>query len=85
MSKFFLDESYEEYVNRMILESVQYRPDEEENEIEKYMNYEIEEEKPKNNKSLELIGEILGTIFSCLFFVGLISVLFWILGSLIGG
>lgn len=85
MSKFFLDESYEEYVNRMILESVQYRPDEEENEIEKYMNYEIEEEKPKNNKSLELIGKILDTIFSCLFFVGLIGVLFWILGSLIGG
>ena len=64
------------------------RKEEENKDIEdKYMNYEFEEktEETENNKSLGFTGEILGTIFSILFFGGILGTLFWILGSLCGG
>lgn len=38
------DETYEDYMNRKLLESVQHKPKE---ELAKYYDYEVEEEKPK--------------------------------------
>jgi uncharacterized protein YqhQ len=65
----------------------------EEATIQKYMNYEVEDNKNKeeheNDKSLGLLvrilGAILSTVLSILIFGGIIIVLFWILGTLISG
>lgn len=55
---------------------------------EKYMNYNVEEEKTeehKDDKSLGLLGDMICTILAVLFFGGILGTLFWILGSLCGG
>jgi hypothetical protein len=81
-----MNEAYEEYMNRKLSESVQYRPKEE--DMTKYYSYEVEEEKnaeTENDKKLGFTGEILAATFSLLFFGGILGTLFWILGSLISG
>lgn len=40
------DETYEEYMNRKLSESVQYKPKE---ELSKYYDYEVEEQKHKES------------------------------------
>ena len=40
-----MNETYEEYMNRKLSESVQYKPKEE--DMAKYYSYEVEEERPK--------------------------------------
>lgn len=56
-----MNEPYVEYMKRMLEESVQYKPKEEENTIEKYMNYEVEDEKPK--EETDWGGVIAGVIY----------------------
>ena len=130
-----MNETYEEYMNRKLLESVQYKPEEptkitlyadgqpyqiidlkniddmpeeeyndklkdawlknvhheavEEATIQKYMNYEVEEEKnteePEDDKSLGFTGEILAVAFTLLFFGSVFGILCWILVKDYGG
>lgn len=49
-------------------ESVQYKPKEEENTIEKYMNYEVEEEKTEETNNIIMVRAFV-----------LISILFWVI------
>ena len=81
------DEPYEEYMNRMLLESVQYRPNKPKEELtmDEYYDYEVEEEKPEDNTSLGLIGDVLAATFSLLFFGTVLGVCFWVIVNLIGG
>lgn len=85
------NEPYAEYMKRMLSESVQYKPKEkeEENIIEKYMNYEVKEEKnseeTENDKKLGFTGEILAVASSLLFFGGVLGVLIWVIVTLSGG
>lgn len=57
--------------------------------MEKYYNYEVEEEKKpeetENNKPLGFTAEIFSVAFSLLFVGGIVGTLLWILGSLISG
>lgn len=85
------DEAYEDYINRKLSESVQYKP-KEDTTMSQYYNYEVEDEnkktenkKTENNKSIGFTGEILAAASSLLFFGGLLGTLLWILGTSIGG
>lgn len=74
------DETYENYINRKLSESVQYKP-KEDTTMSQYYNYEVEDEnkKTENNKSIGFTGEIMAAASSLLFFGGLVGILLWIL------
>lgn len=66
---------YEDYMSRMLEESVQYKP-KEENEIEKYMDYEVDEKKEPKDEELPT-GIVALMIFSyVVFFGGIVFVLY---------
>lgn len=53
------DDEYEDYMERKLLESVQYKP--KEDMMAKYYDYEVEEEKPK--EKTDWGGVIAGVIY----------------------
>ena len=55
------DDEYEDYMNRKLLESLQYKPKEEEDIMAKYYDYEVDEEKPKDKTDWG--GVIAGVIY----------------------
>jgi len=63
------DETYEEYMNRKLSESVQYKPKE---ELSKYYDYEVEKEKPKEKmdwSEVALVIFIDATVIGVIVFV----------------
>lgn len=73
------NEPYAEYMKRMLSESVQYKPKEkeEENTIEKYMNYEVKEQEEEPKKIEVSTGSIVLIIFAyVMFFGGIVFVLY---------
>ena len=69
------DEPYSEYMKRMLEESVQYKPKNEDSDLDKYYDYEVEKEKPKETVNW---SEVILGIISYVVFVGVIifSVIF---------
>ena len=55
------DDEYKDYMNRKLLESLQYKPKEEEDIMAKYYDYEVDEEKPKDKTDWG--GVIAGVIY----------------------
>lgn len=58
-----MNETYEEYINRKLSESVQYKP-KEEDVMSKYYNYEVEEQEEERPKEpTDWGGIVTGVIF----------------------
>lgn len=73
MGRFISDgDEYEDYMNRKLLESVQYKP--EEDTMAKYYNYEVEEDKPKEKTDW---SEVVLVILIYAVIIGGIVFVFW--------